>query len=456
MSQTSYTCAECSEPYNPKSDRIENLRRRCEAFGDYICDPVADEIKDLERAAALAYYRFPIIPFFDGADATLRFFRKMKEQSPTHGACIERIGIYTFGEGLRVVRNKRNGFVLQDNDVEVQDTEAEKFIDFIEGLSPDYDGEMLLEQMWQAHENLKTYGNYFLRVDMAEVAGKRFVFFKVLDCEQVRYKLTKKGEKKVLLVSPLWTFEYLSRYTPEFLPVYPNIERTARGIKTTVIHVRNNVVSRDWYGMPDSFQSLRYQLLEAQQGQYSTENYANDFIPRTIIEIEGDPEEDGSDGFNDAITATYTNRAREKKKVVIRRRLPSETPMQVHEVKPNTDHVYHTAMSDEAERQIVKSHGFHKVLLGSPTAGQLGENQMFHQIYRAINFSTIRPYRSDLLAGWTKAMILADEWINGAKTVTATMSMTFADLFQDYLEATVMEKADPENLKSENGTDGDL
>jgi hypothetical protein len=433
--QTPYECDTCTEEFNPKTVGLVGARKKCEAIGEYICDPVTDEIRDYDNARHLVYNQFPIVPFFDGADATLRFFRKMKEQSPTHGACISQIGTYTFGEGLKVVKKKRAGFVLGTEDVSVDDTNAEKFIEFVESMNADMDGEALLTQMWQAHENLKTYGNYFLRVDMVDVAGLRYAFFKVLDCETVRYKLTKKGEKKVLIVSPLWTLEYLTRESPEYLPVYPNIERSGRGTYTTVIHVRNNVVSREWYGMPDSFSSLRYQLLEAQQGQYSTENYANDFIPRTIIEIESDNEDDGNDGFDKAVQQTYTNRAKERKRVVIRRRLPDEKPMNVHEMKANADHEYHVKMSDEAERQIVKSHQFHKVLLGSPTPGKLGQSQEFQQIYRQVTFTTIRSYRNDLLPGWRQAIEIADQFINGSATVTATMSISFKDLFEDYLQA---------------------
>ncbi len=437
--QTPYNCDTCSEDYNPKTVGLSGIRKKCESVGDYICDPVTDEIRDYDTAKTLAYNKFPIVPFFDGADATLRFFRKMKEQSPTHGACIDRIGVFTFGGGLKVVKKKRAGFVLQTEDGTVSDPEANQFIDFVESLNPEMDGETILTEMWQSHENLKTYGNYFLRVDMVEIAGSRFVFFKVLDCENVRYKLTNKGEKKVLLVSPLWTWDYLTREAPEYLPVYPNIERTGRGTKTTVIHVRNNVVSRQWYGMPDSFPSLRYQLLEAQQGQYSTENYANDFIPRTIIEIEADTEKDGSDGFQAAIDQTFTNKAKDKKRLVIRRRLPDEKEMKIHESKPNTDHLFHVGMSEEAERQIVKSHGFHKVLLGSPTAGKLGQTQEFQQVYRHVNFTTIRAYRNELLAGWHTAINLADSFVNGNGTVTETMSISFQDLFEDYLQAAIQD-----------------
>lgn len=445
MSQTPYNCDDCTETYNPKLNGLNGLQRKaCEAFGDYICDPVADEIRDYERAKNMAYTRFPIVPFFDGADATLRFFRKMKEQSPTHGACIDRIGVYTFGEGLSVMKKKRPGFVLKSNDLTVEDAEAEKFIDFIEGLNPGFDGDQLLNQMWKTHENLKTYGNYFIRVDMVTVAGVKFCFPTVIDCEDVRYKLTKKGEQKVLLVSPLWTWDYLHRNLPEFLPVYPAIEKTGDGMLTTVIHVKNEVVSRSWYGMPDSFQSLRHQLIEAQQGQYYTENYANDFIPRTIIEIEdtnkGMPTSAQNDGFDQAIKATYTNVATEKKRVVIRRRLPDEKPMTVHEVQSSSDYKEHTVMSLEAEKQICKSHGFNKILLGESTAGKLGANQEFRDIYRQTNFTTIRPYRQDLLSGWHKALKICDEFLNGKQTITGELSINFSDLFEDYLQAIIQEE----------------
>lgn len=455
-------CADCGPTVtNPKmglNGYSETKRRRCQSVGEYICDPIVDEIRDVEKALKMAYTRYPVVPFFDGADATLSFFRKMKEQSPTHGTCIERIGVYTFGEGLKVVRKKRAGFVLADEDNEVTDAEANTFIDFIEALNPSMDGDVLLTEMWQSHENYKTYGNYLLRVDMVEVAGSRFVYFKVIDCEEWRYKLTRANEPRVVMVSPLWTLDYINRNPPEFLPVYPRVEKTARGVLSTVIHIRNNTLSRPWYGIPDSFQSLRYQLLEAQLGQYGTENYANDFVPRIIIEVEGDSERDGDDGFDKAITQTYTNRGRDRKRVVVRTRQQDEKPMFVHETKPNTDHQFHTATSTEAQRQIVKAHGWHNVLLGAPTPGRLGETQEFQQIYRMVNFATIRPHRQELLSGWHKALALADQYMNGGTpTVTATMSLTFDDLFKDFLEATIQEDrgttGEPTNVP-DDGFDG--
>lgn len=437
------SCAECGTvPHNPKSGYLmdeRRQRRKCQSIGEYICDPIADEIRDIDTALKMAYTKYPVVPFFDGADATLSFFRKMKEQSPTQGTCIERIGVYTFGEGLKVARKKRAGFVLTDEDVEVTDSEANQFIDFLEGLNANMDGDVLLTEMWQSHENLKTYGNYLLRVDMVEVAGSRFVYFKVIDCEEWRYKLTRANEPRVVMVSPLWTLDYINRNPPEFLPVYPRVEKTGRGVMTTAIHIKNNTLSRPWYGIPDSFQSLRYQLMEAQQGQYSTENYANDFSPRIIIEYEGDSEGDGADDFDKAMSQTFTNRGKDRKRLVTRNRQIDEKPMTIHEVKANADHQFHTAMSTEAERQVVKSHGWHRVLLGSPTPGRLGENQEFQQVYRMINFATIRPYRQELLGGWHKALALADEFMNGTPTVTADMSITFDDLFKDFLEATIQE-----------------
>ena len=75
-------CEPCeSGTPNPKQT-LRNSRRASGAFGD-VNDPIADEMRDIDRAR-MVYAQIPIVPFFDDSDATLKVLRRMRELSPTH------------------------------------------------------------------------------------------------------------------------------------------------------------------------------------------------------------------------------------------------------------------------------------------------------------------------------------------------------------------------------------
>jgi len=194
--------------------------------------------------------------------------------------------------------------------------------------------------------------------------------------------------------------------------------------------------------------------MEGQQGQYSTENYANDFTPRVYIEYDNDPEDDEGKGeeFEQAVRDAYTQTGKKKKRFILKSRLPGDKESKIHEFAPNMDHEWHETMARVAESQIIKSHGFHPLLLGNQTPGKLGQTQEFAKVYKQVNFATIRPYRKLLLCGYHIGMRLIDEFLNPGKKVTSDMSLGFQDMFKEFLKSEIVEdRGNVNELQSDEG-----
>lgn len=432
------SCAACpDESSNPKKTRFS--RRKTGAFGD-VYDPVAEELRDVELAPMI-YGSFPIVPFFDNSDATLRVLRRMRELSPTHASCVGNIRDYVFGGELTVRRYVEPGMAFDmEQDTELSKNEKNVFTNFVRSLNPQLTFEHILGESIGIFENLKTYGNGFFRIDAVQVMGKWFFYFESVDAEKCRYLATERNEDKVIVISPEWTAIYIQSHPPEFIDVYPQWSDYGNGRMSTIIHIKNKVVGRDWYGLPDAFGSLYWQYLEVQQGQHGTEGYANDFIARVFFEITAEEDDDGDeDDFDAAVRRTFTNQAsrygEQPKRYMIRRRLPTDPAALVHEFKANTEHQYHSVMSATAEREILKAHNWHSVLLGAPTPGRIGQNEEFKEVYKQKYNSVIRQWQERSLRPIIQGLQACEMMLKGRLDITTQYSFGLFNLYAEYLKS---------------------
>lgn len=420
---------------NPKQT-MRNGRRSSGAFGD-VTDPIAEEMRDIDRAR-MVYAQIPIVPFFDDSDATLKVLRRMRELSPTHSGCVSSQQWYMFGGELTTRRYVEPGMAFDTESEDVTDAEKMEFISFVKGLSPEMTLEHVLNVAKDIDDNLETYGNAFLRLDAVRIGGKEYYYIENVDAEKCRYYATQPRQPKIVVISPEWTSEFITKYPPEFVSHYPEWSDYGNGVRSSIIHIKTTARARDWYGLPISFGSLYWQYLEVQQGQHGTQGYANDFIARVFFEITAEPETDSDeDNFDDAVKRTFTNQASRygnaPKRYIIRRRLPDDTPATVHEFKANTEHEYHESMGAQAERQIIKTHGWHSLLMGMPTAGKLSNSSEFKEVYRVYYNNRIRPKQETALRPIITAFQAFETMQRGKMDVTARLSLGLYNLYSDYL-----------------------
>lgn len=421
--------------FNPK--KKYRKKRRSVNF-EYVANPVLDEIRDVDEILK-TFQVLPIVPFLEGSDATLSVLRKLRDYSPTHGSCIENQSDYIFGGEFVLNRKKKAGFATNKDEVEVTESEFDAYIEFIENLFPDYDGAQLLEVGISLFDNFKTFGNAYMRIDKYEVAGTKFVKFSSIDCTDIRYFATQPQEDKLFVISPYWGFGYITENPPEFVSAYPNFtENEETGIESTIIHIKTKTIARDWYGTPKTLNSIYFQYMELQLGEYGTDGYAKRWTGDKYIETASDEEdEDDGNDFETQLEETFSNKGHGRR-IVYRNRLTSDPQTYIYEFKDTDSHEFHVAMSDESERQIIKSHNWHRVLMGVPSKGKLGPGNEFKEVFRTKYLTVIKPFQVLICDCINKGMSLAFDFYG--REDLKEFSLGLGNLFADVLEADIAEK----------------
>lgn len=406
------------------------------AFSD-VSDPIADEIRDLERAKQFAYL-YPIVPFFDQADATLMVFRKLAMLTPTAAGVINSIKHFAIGGGLEVIRKPRTGFRRREE--EVRDVTIQEHNTYLDILDQYINGETLQEIMELRYNQFMTYGNIFMEFVQAQTLGVSSYGFHVHDSETVRYLITHANEDKIALVSALWNPDYLTRYAPAPLPLYPNTVEDEFGAFRSMYHTKNNVAGYDWYGVPLWASALYYVYMEMQLGQYTTEGYAGSFLGEVFMETEMSPGEYSEDeeavddqyesDFDSAMSKVFTNRGNRqaKKRVLHRQRPVGSQPTFVHEFKKQTEEKFHETTAILAETEIFKAFDWHPMFLVA-VAGKLGMSSEFYEMVKYKQGTIIRYIQQKVLTDVQKCIDFIMEQNGHAEQLQ--FSLAFTNLFED-------------------------
>lgn len=447
-------CGHCgnSEPYNIKTDgaKFARAQRRSKTLGTY-GDPVADEIKSL-TAVGMNYQGFSVIPFLDGGDATLHFLRKMRELSPTQGACHNNIKDYVMGGQFYATPRKEPGFSHPEEfDVAASVADHNYLIDFIKNLNPEMTGQKFVETGESIFDNYKGNGQGWLKVEFITVADVRHVYFENIDAEKGKYmnpneydSLT--GSNTLLISSSGFT------NTPdeqlELIDEYPAQTDYGNGRIATVIPYKRKAPGRDWYGLPDHLASLYFQFLEVQNGEYITEGYANRWTGKVFFEtVMDDESEDDGDNFVSEIEYLFTNKG-EGRRFLLRNRLVSDEATSVHEFKDESTHESHSSYANIAERQIIKSNNWSSILMSIPQPGKLGNSQEFTDIFKIKYSTVIKPLQKKVCDVLNTALFLAAEFKGDKKA--ASLSVMLNNLFADLLKTETENGEKKSNEKSDD------
>lgn len=404
------------------------------------CDPIGDEIRD-SHDVRLFYESFPIVPFFDNSDATLRFFRKMAEQSPTHGSCIDTISDYAIGGEFDVVTKSIAGVFNNNKKVNpVSDSVLIQYIEFIEKLSPSYGASSMLELAEAAYQNLQIYGNIFLRVDLINVLGSRYVNFDIIDCENIRYISKDRNDpKQELIISPEFSKRYfVSNGNFDIVPKWPYT--TTEGNKiSTIIHYKSQKAMRPYYSLPRSIQSIRFQYLEVQNGQWINEGFASDFTMRAFFEFVSNTASGGGsdiyitdDDFIRAISEFYRrDSGKRMRRVLYRTKNDKEDGTLVKEFRRNLEYSFNDYVSKESEHQIIKSHNWHPVLIGRATQGKLGQTKEIPELTKLKCKTTVKKIQNSINMVINQGLDIAGDFVGNdlPKSYSLSLREVFDDIF---------------------------
>ena len=425
---------------------LKKHRRKVSAIAA-IKSPLADELKDREIAKIADKDKIPFVPFLDGSDANLALFRKLGELSTTQCAVISTICDYAFDGGFEVKKQPIRGLTTSfDNTITGQD--EQRMIDFVSLFTTFED---MLATVKRLGVNLKTYGNAYLELSLIDVAGEKRAIMVSHDADTVRYMATEDPTIKVGIISPSFDKQYLTDIPPRYVSFYPEFDVAERGVQRTLIHIKRESVGRPYYGLPDSIGSLQYQFLEYQQGKYTVEGYANEWIAKVFMEVEIPSEEDESidDDFDMAINDMFTNGGDNKKSALVRFKPHGLERTEVYEFKNNTNEAFHQTMGEIAENKIVQSHKWHSMLM-SKTSGSMGNSQEFENVFRQKYTAVIMPFQDIFTGVLSTCFKHISEHYN---TDLAGLSLGFANILKDYLELSNQQNQ-PQNDVSDDFVSG--
>ena len=419
-------CPDCggSATFNPKKDRIRQYSVSS-TFGNFV-SPLAEELRD-PATLPLIFGVLPVVPFFDDSDATLRILRMMARLSPTQGSCIESIGDYVLGAGIKVIERHDIGMSQRDRQP-VSDADAKAAIGFVKSWNRGSTTKYMFDQVAAIYDNMATFGNAGMLVTMSRYAGVKSVHYESVDAEKFRYllPLIDPGYQTVA-ISTEWTVNYVNRYPPKVVSVYPQVEELEDGTLRTFIHLKNKKTGSDFYGLPMSYSSLYYQYMEYQLGAYSTKGYAEDWTGKVFFETVGDVAEDGQDTdiqeFREHLRETFTRQGKGRR-IVHRHRNTGTEQTSVHEFKDDKSHEFHNSTSEISERKIIMSHDWHPDLLGVSSPGRLG-NSDFRDIYMVKQATVIGPMQEWVMEPINELYQLAQMFLGSGPDVTLALDALF-------------------------------
>jgi hypothetical protein len=380
-------------------------------------NPLEAEIKDGEELQKV-FEEFPLIPYA-GTDkftghSLLMFFMNIVNLSPTHGSCIERMTFLSFGGKVEVSREADDIFDFGD-EVEVstsvsrqEATEVQEVLKSIKINSNNFK-----EFAKDIFKNYKSTGNGYLLLTLSESMGSKAASITRYDPDEVMYIKNENVEGiKYVAISNYFTREYLKKFPPKVVPVYPHFATdSSTGTQSTLIHIKNG---GKWYGRPDSIQAFMYFYREWQDAIYLIKSADNGFVGQVLIEVEGDDPEheggiddtkDGDAGFEgtaDRLEKNFTNKGDDPMSILFMERPYGAKAAFVKQFQPNTNENFYKVSGEISELKIIQAHKLTQRLMGEAVANGLSDSTFMDEF--ELLLPTIDEYQSTIEFGINTAL----------------------------------------------------
>lgn len=414
--------------------------------------PIPATIKDAdEYARFFKQAKDVFIPYSGTSEYSshglLGLLLALRELSPTTSGVLLAKKRFALSGKINIIRQADEVFDI--GDVE-QASEAEKnnFKDFAsEVFWRDLSGKPVSPRQigkWIS-DDLESTGNAYLEVILTETQGVKSAYVDILRPEDCLYMHTSPGEEQLIAVSPIWTSEYINRNPPRILPVYPALGEVEDAVRT-IIHVKEGNYS--YYGRPQALAGLNYQYFEWQNSDYLNKTAYSQFSGQVFIEVEDaeqiagqdiDAEDSGFQNFAQQAQSNLTNKADDLQTLLISSRPYGAKPAFIFQFSPNSNENWYTVTNDEAERQICKSHGFPRRLVGLEASSGLSSN-VFLDVLRTFSPTLFRELQQRVEAPINLAYRLAAEWFGNS--IAEELAVRFTSPYENLLNESSNGEAD--------------
>lgn len=385
MSTAKECCTE-GEPnyYNPKKDK-GHTRRLSPIIG--LNNPIPDEIRDPEDLNKLIN-GLDLVPYAGVTDGTghslLAWYLMLAKLSPMHGACMHKKTQYAVGGKVAFTRATDPEFETDDEIKPLTTAEQNSYKEAIKNRIV-FDGgirKLHTTASWEFQYN----GNSFVELSVSKVLGEARANIRMHKTTSVMYRRKKFNGAQTVLISPIWTDDYLRKFPPREIPLWPNSVDDG-GVIRTMFHLKAG--NNTWYGRPESESSDLYKYREVQDAIYLIKQAASNFVGQLIIEVEDDDpetapaveeseaEKSGFDSFADRLEQNFTQKGDDPQAVLLSARPFGSRPMFVYQIKPNTNESWYKVTGEVAELKIMRSHGCTLRFMGFDAANGFSNDAFF-------------------------------------------------------------------------------
>lgn len=331
-------------------------------------NPIIGEIKDTGEIAK-TFNRYPFVPYAGtglySSHSYLNLLLDIVDNCPTLSQCIEVIGNFCFNSGQTLYKNSGNLFLTEDM-VEADLATQQRFTEHLMEINfIHYNQEVNFVHFVKALYFEIKNGNCYVELIRDKVGEQVSYTYKIHPQTHCLYTVHTNNTFSIA-VSKSFDYNYLRKYPPKLVPIYPEVSADDEDMVNTMFHFKTR--TNGLYGRPDWISCLLSAYNEYQNVLYRVKLAGRDFSPKVLIEVEGDDpslivdNEDDEDVLN-RIIDNFTVGGKNATSILAMERPHGATPVHVHEFKVNTQEDFYDKISEINEREIIKANGWSRLLL---------------------------------------------------------------------------------------------
>lgn len=367
-------------------------------------DAIAPEISDPQELKKY-FKNNGYIPYdgfaFDSQHSLLKFLDNLAKQSATLSGVINSIAFACFGgkSNIKKIGDVDFDFTSQTDQVQVEeDISLELKKEFAKHLKTfDLSGYNWSSLKMNEIKSLKSNGNIFLELEISQALGATKVKFTPQPTKNCRFKIPTLFER-LIGISEDWTKDYLKKYPPRLLPIFPEYEKemnrdgSIKSIKT-IFHYKSG--DRKFYGEPDWLSCMEPAFLEKKNFEYLLNASNNQFTPKMILEFEGEPgnstalndEEAKKKGYQSAMqrwrhntTVQGVNNGGNPTGLLVLERPFEAKPLFVHEPALNMNEKFYETIDRISSDKIILANAWSRKLAGIESATGISNNSFMDDL----------------------------------------------------------------------------
>jgi len=359
-----------------------------------LTNPLPQQLRDTEKLRNF-YREWNLVPYAGNSTASSHRFLSilcdLYDLSPSQGDCIESLKSWCFGSNLDLVVNPVEGMVSDPDLVSAEEKKAWGEWMKSLGVSP----VDILEITKLLFQDYKKTGNAWLIYRETVVGEAKAVSLEFTDSLKVMFLNTEPDEPKAVVVSNDFFAGTWLTEEPKLYRVFPEFTEEENGQRVTMFHFKNKRDHSDWYGRPDSLQSLFWQFVEWRSTVRTAKITDSDTTSKGILAVQAHhpagnvASSDGEpDGFSlstlaSAIRKTTTNRGdfQEAESLGFMKYPHGANPPTMIPLDLNRDYQWDGMIFSQASNRIFSAHQWSQLLTGlQRTSGSIGGNTLIDEL----------------------------------------------------------------------------